>query len=84
MLSDDKVVAGLRQRPQTSQASAETDGGQPMETDSADTAAPVMATQPPAGSQTLAAKLSANLAIKRKAAEPPDQSGASDRTKSRR
>ncbi len=83
VLSDDKVVAGVRRPPQTSQASkssTETEADQPMETDTTETVAPIVPSQPP-GAQSLAAKLSANLAIKRKTTEPPEQSGTTDKPK---
>ncbi len=89
MLSDDKVVAGVRRPLQQSQASkssseTETEAGQPMETDTTEaTTAPTVPPQPPTATQTLAAKLSANLANKRKATEHPEQSGQSDKPKRR-
>jgi hypothetical protein len=89
VLSDDKVVAGVRrplQQSKASQPSTETDteANQPMETDSSEaTTAPNVPPQPPTGTPTLAAKLSANLANKRKATEHPEQSGPSDKPKRR-
>ncbi len=84
LLSDDKVTAGQRARSMAATATAdkdvtEKDVEQAMETDS--DVAPVPTKAP---AQSLAAKLSASLAAKRKASEPADQSGASDRTKPRR
>jgi hypothetical protein len=87
LLSDDKVTVGSRARVTATAATAaekdvaEKDAVQAMETDG--DVAPVPA-KAPSGAQSLAAKLSANLAAKRKASEPADQSGASDRTKPRR
>ncbi len=87
VLSDDKVVTGLRRPPQSSKNNAkdasETETSQPMETDTPEAVAPVVATQPIPGTQSLAAKLSANLAIKRKATDPPEQSGPADKPKRR-
>jgi hypothetical protein len=86
VLSDDKVVTGLRRQPQSSQSSKsapEAEASQPMETDATEAVAPVVASQPTPGTQTLAAKLSANLAQKRKATDPPDQSGPTDKPKRR-
>ncbi len=82
MLSDDKVVAGVRRKPLASKSSTATEAVQPMETDTAEAVAPVVSSQP-SGAQTLAAKLSANLANKRKATEPPEQSGSNDKPKRR-
>jgi hypothetical protein len=87
VLSDDKVVTGLRRQPQPPKAATtETEEGQPMETDTPEAtnqAAPNVAPQTQSVAQTLAAKLSANLANKRKATEPPEQSGPSDKPKRR-
>ncbi len=88
LLSNDKVVAGFRRQPQsqTQKAVAEVEAGQPMETDTIDTTetvSPAVAPQPAPGTQTLAAKLSANLAQKRKATDPPEQSGNNDKPKRR-
>ncbi len=82
VLSDDKVVVGPRVRAQAQATPdiAEKDAVQAMETDG--DLAPVQVQQPSAP-QSLAAKLSANLAIKCKATEPADQSGASDRSKTK-
>jgi hypothetical protein len=86
LLSDDKVTIGQRSRATAATATAdknvaEKDVVQAMETDS--DVAPVPA-KGPTRAQSLAAKLSASLAAKRKASEPADQSGASDRIKPRR
>ncbi len=82
MLSDDKVVVGGRRQQQVVQSDAES--AQPMETDAPESAPTTAAKAPPAGAQSLAAKLSANLALKHKATEPPDQSSGSDKSKSKR
>ena len=81
-MSDDKVIVGGRRQLQASQAPAvaEADPSQPMETDPSPGTAPKAA----AAAQTLAAKLSANLALKRKATDPPDNTSGSDKSKSRR
>ncbi len=84
MLSDDKVVVGGRRQLQGSQASKDADPIQPMETDAPESAPNTATKAPPEGTKSLAAKLSANLANKRKATEPPEQSGGSDKSKSRR
>jgi hypothetical protein len=81
VLSDDKVVAGVRRTPLASKSSTSTETVQPMETDSEPTVAPVVPSQP--SQPTLAAKLSASLANKRKATEPPEQSGSNDKPKRR-
>jgi len=83
VLSDDKVIVGGR-RQLSSQSPADTESAQPMETDAPDTAPSTAAKAPSASALSLAAKLSANLANKRKATEPPDNSGGSDKSKSRR
>ncbi len=86
LLSDDKVIAGFRRQPQTQKPAAEAEAGQPMETDTIDTTetvSPAVAPQPVPGTQTLAAKLSASLAQKRKATDPPEQSGTNDKPKRR-
>ncbi len=82
VLSDDKVMAGARRPP--AKAPAEAEPVQPMETDAPDKSQPETVSLLSVGTQSLAAKLSANLASKRKATEPPDHSGASDKSKSRR
>lgn len=81
VLSDDKVVAGVRRTPLASKSGTSTETVQPMETDSEPTVAPVVPSQP--SQPTLAAKLSASLANKRKATEPPEQSGSNDKPKRR-
>ncbi len=85
VLSDDKVVAGVRRTPLASKSSTSTETVQPMETDTEPAVAPVVPSQPshPTGVPTLAAKLSASLANKRKATEPPEQSGSNDKPKRR-
>jgi hypothetical protein len=77
VLTDDKVGAGPRLRPQSGLKPAEKDTAQPMETDSE-----VVPVQPPAKQHELT--LSAKLAAKRKATEPADGSGTSGNAKSRR
>ncbi len=72
VLTDDKVGAGPRMRPQSGLKPAEKDTAQPMETDSE-----VVPVQPEL-------TLSAKLAAKRKATEPADGSGTSGNAKSRR
>ncbi len=84
MLSDDKVVLGGCRQLQASQAAAGIDSAQPMETDAPESAPAATAKAPPVGAQSLAAKLSANLALKRKATEPPEQSSGPDKSKSKR
>jgi hypothetical protein len=76
---------GGRRQLQASQAPAvaEADPSQPMETDASDPS-PGTAPKAAAAAQTLAAKLSANLALKRKATDPPDNTSGSDKSKSRR
>ncbi len=83
VLSDDKVIVGGRRQLAT-QAPADADSAQPMETDAPDPAPTTAAKPSSTSTQSLAAKLSANLASKRKATEPPDNSGGSDKSKSRR
>ncbi len=73
VLSDDKVIVGGR-RQLSAQAPAGAESAQPMETDSPDTAPSTVTKAPSTSTQSLAAKLSANLANKRKATEPPDNS----------
>ncbi len=82
MLSDDKVVTGVRRAPLASKSSTSTETIQPMETDTEEAVPPVVPSQP-SGVPTLAAKLSASLANKRKATEPPEQSGSNDKPKRR-
>jgi hypothetical protein len=82
VLSDDKVVAGVRRTPLASKSSTSTETVQPMETDTEPAVAPVVPSQP-TGAPTLAAKLSASLANKWKATEPPEQSGSNDKPKRR-
>ncbi len=78
VLSDDKVVVGPRVRAQAATSSAKKDVPEAMDTDNV-TPAPK-----PANPQSLAAKLSANLALKRKASEPADQTVATDKSRPRR
>jgi hypothetical protein len=85
VLVDGKTTTGPRSINQgpgaAGQAAADANAVQPMETDGEPSAAPLQA---PSGGQSLASKLSAKLANKRKATEPADLAGASDKTKSRR
>jgi hypothetical protein len=68
VLTDDKVGAGPRLRPQALLKPAETDPAQPMEIDGS-TSQPVPTSRQPAPELTLAAKLAA---AKRKASEAAD------------
>ncbi len=81
VLSDDKVTLGPKVRAPAASAATEKDVVQAMETDN--DVAPNRVQQP-AVQPSLAAKLSASLALKRKATEPADQSGSTDRSKAKR
>ncbi len=77
VLTDDKVGAGPRMRPQSGLKPAETDAIQPMETDNEANPTQQPVKQPES-------TLSAKLAAKRKAAEPADGSSTSSSAKNRR